>query len=197
MEIVLINDSNPSELMITLKISKAAGASSLESEESRASLLNEVGIASTQSLLLQEDIESKSIEIDESPYGQVALERHVYQSSAGGKQYVPLELKSGMLGVSTPRWSKMVSWKYSNLPSGKVQQDLCENHQRSCCRTHTQSLSYEVGQELLAKNQEMTCEVDLYFAQIKSISIGIDGAASYQIGRILRGHGGDTEFNWG
>ena len=68
MKIISINDSNPSEVLITVKISKAEGASFLESEESLATLLNEVGIASTKSLLLQEDIKSQSIEVQDSKY---------------------------------------------------------------------------------------------------------------------------------
>ena len=81
-----------------------------------------------------------------------------------------------MLGVNTPRWCKMVSWKYSNLASGKVQEDLLENHQRACSKTHIQSLSYEVGQALLTKSQEMTYAIDLEIADVKSISVGMDGA---------------------
>ena len=112
----------------------------------------------------------------ESPYGSVEVFRHVYQSSQGGKQYVPLEEKVGFIGLSTPRFAKMLSWKYGNLPSEEVQTDLRENHGRIISRSHIQSVSYLVGECLLEQEEEMHYAHGISTNLVKSVSVGRDGA---------------------
>ena len=53
-------------------------------------------------------------------FGSVEVARQVYQHSRGGRTVVPLETKGRFLGSSnTPKFSKMVSWKYSQIsPTG-------------------------------------------------------------------------------
>ena len=56
----------------------------------------------------------------ETPYGPVQVERHVYQSSKGGRTYVPLEADGRMVLNSTPRYSQMVSGKYARFGADEV-----------------------------------------------------------------------------
>jgi len=100
----------------------------------------------------------------------------VYQSSKGGRQYVPLEESCGLIGVNTPRWAKMVSWKYSHLPSAGVAEDFRQNHRRSCVSSHIQSLSYEVGSLLLAQQSQLRYFHGVDMGLVKSVSLGRDGA---------------------
>jgi hypothetical protein len=100
----------------------------------------------------------------------------VYQSSHGGKQYSVLDSSAGLVGVSTPRWAKMVSWKYTHLPSQQVEEDLRENHGRDTNRTHIQSVSDDVGKLLLAQASTVTYIYGIAKHFVKSISIGRDGA---------------------
>jgi hypothetical protein len=60
----------------------------------------------------------------ESPYGKLELSRRVFQSSKGGKQYAQLDESVGLVGQSTPRFAKMLSWKYAQMPSERVAEDL-------------------------------------------------------------------------
>jgi hypothetical protein len=112
----------------------------------------------------------------ESSYGPVEVFRHTYQSSQGGKQYVPLEEKVGFIGLNTPRFAKMLSWKYGHLPSERVEEDLLENHCRSVSRSHIQSVSYLVGEILLEAEEEMEYVHGISKELVKSVSVGRDGA---------------------
>lgn len=83
---------------------------------------------------------------------------------------------AGLIGVSTPRWAKMVSWKYAHLPSQQVEEDLRENHGRSTNRTYIQSVSYEVGEQLLMQEPKISYSKGINKQAVRSISIGRDGA---------------------
>lgn len=87
-----------------------------------------------------------------------------------------MELNSGMIGVDTPRFAKMISWKYANMPSERVAEDLLENHCRGVSRSHIQSVSYQVGEQLLDLESTMTYEHGIEPALVKNISVGRDGA---------------------
>lgn len=82
----------------------------------------------------------------------------------------------GMVGVSTPRFAKMISWKYANMPSARVAEDLSENHCRCVSRSHIQRLSYQVGQKLLQLEPAMVYTHGIEPALVKNISVGRDGA---------------------
>lgn len=70
----------------------------------------------------------------------------------------------------------MLAWKYSNLPSARVQEDLAQNHFRAISRAHIQTVSYLVGEHLLANEPEITYTHGIAKDAVKSLSIGRDGA---------------------
>ena len=47
----------------------------------------------------------------QTPYGEAHVVRHVYQCSAGGKVFCPLEQGARILRNATPRFAKMVAHK--------------------------------------------------------------------------------------
>lgn len=102
------------------------------------------------------------------------MSRHVYQSSKGGAQHVPLEVSCGIIGhANTPRFAKTLSWKYAHLPSEKVEEDLRENHGRSVSRSHIQKTSYEVG--ALVSACEAAYPIGVKPSEVYAVSIGRDG----------------------
>jgi len=131
---------------ITLQVTVEFSNSMLKSEDAILEALNEAGTVATEEALQQFDTNGSEIEIDgmkyttkgcepkvyQTPYGEINVERHVYQSSAGGQTYCPLEIDARIFVTSTPRFSKMVSNKYALMPSTKVSQDLADNHLSSC-----------------------------------------------------------------
>lgn len=100
----------------------------------------------------------------------------MYQSSSGGKQYVPLETNLGFIGVNTPRYAKLLAWKYAHMPSAQVAEDLAQNHCRAVSRSHVQAVSYAVGDILLAKESEMHYSTEVDCQEVFAISLGRDGA---------------------
>lgn len=100
----------------------------------------------------------------------------MYQSSRGGKQYAPKDNQIGLIGPNTPRFAKMLSWKYTHMPSERVSEDFSENHGRKVSRSHIQTLSYEVGEKLLELEPVMIYAHGVEPALVKSISVGRDGA---------------------
>jgi len=87
-----------------------------------------------------------------------------------------LEQASGLIGDTTPRFAKMLSWKYSHLPSAQVEEDLAQNHSRIISRSHIRSVSYLVGEQLLDQEQEVEHSHGINKEAVKSVSIGRDGA---------------------
>ena len=70
----------------------------------------------------------------------------MYQRSSGGKIWVPLEVKAQLLGGSyTPKFSQMVSWKYSHLSAGAVCEDMELNHGRKMSTKLVQSIGEAGG----------------------------------------------------
>ena len=56
----------------------------------------------------------------QTPYGVVQVERHVYQTSRGGKTYVPLEASARIIRASIPRFAKQVTHKYVRINAHEV-----------------------------------------------------------------------------
>jgi len=86
----------------------------------------------------------------------------VYQASRGGKTVVPLEAKGRFLGSSnTPKFSKIVSWKYSHMSARLVREDLQMNHSRLLSTKLVQSVSAHVeeGAEAICPHNSCFYEV--------------------------------------
>jgi hypothetical protein len=77
--------------------------------------------------------------------------RKVYQGTKGGKIHIPLEVQGRIIGSSTPRFSKQVSWKCSQLSADKVRVDLSGNHGRTLSKGLIQSIGKKVGKLLIDK----------------------------------------------
>ena len=106
----------------------------LETEESIQTVLNEAGTVASGEALAQYDTDGEPLEIAgrswtskgqlpktyQTPYGAIEVWRHVYQSSAGGVTYCPLEMDSRIIVTSTPRFAKVIAHKYAEMSGGKV-----------------------------------------------------------------------------
>ena len=93
----------------------------------------------------------KALKEYQTPYGVAPVERHVYQSSRGGKTYCPLDRNARIVGSSTPRFAKMVSHKYAEFGATRVIEDLRENHGRTVARSFVQNVADAVAAVALAK----------------------------------------------
>ncbi len=171
----------------TVQVTIAYQSSMLDFEESIQEGVNQVGLVATEEALSQFDTDGSAIVVGTSkltskgkeskryqtPYGAVSIERHVYQSTKGGKTYSPLDHRARIIISSTPKFAKMVSSKYAELGSSRVQADLNQNHGRTVARCYIQDISLSVSAVVLAK--EEAWEYALPEMPVESVSIGMDG----------------------
>ena len=108
---------------ITIEVTLPLRGSMLEAEEAIQDALNEVGLLATEEKLKRFDTDGSPIQVGsvrmtskgqfwqdyETPYGSVAVARHVYQTSGGGRTFVPLEENARMILNATPKLAKLVS----------------------------------------------------------------------------------------
>jgi len=183
----IISQAN-GELTIQVKISLKN--TMLESEQSIIESINQVGTLATGEALKKFDTDGSPIMMGDikltmrckngktyqTPYGSVHVERHVYQSSQGGKIYVPLESGARIIQGASPRFAKIISHKYSNLPAPSVVADLTENHECKVSIAYLQKVTDFVGCIAQAKEERWDYEVCKIDEPISTIGISLDGA---------------------
>jgi hypothetical protein len=183
-----VKDSRNDSVTIEIKIPLLR--SMLEGEEIIQQALNLVGVLATQKQLEQFDTDGSAIDVGgirftskgqvnneyQTPYGAVNLERHVYQTSAGGTTYCPLEKEARIIGTSTPKLAKMVSNKYSRTSVDDVKTDFKNNHGRNMSKDFIQSMAELVGSIAIVKEESWSYSIPEIDVPINTISIGMDGA---------------------
>ena len=111
----------------------------------------------------------------QTPYGEVEVLRHVYQTSAGGKTYCPLEREARIMVTSTPRFAKVVANKFACGGSTQVESDLAENHGRRVARSYLQNLAEAVGSIVQAKEETWHYATPCLEVPVQTVAIGMDG----------------------
>ena len=163
--------------------------SMLRSEENIRDALNDAGCLAAECALKQFDTDGSPIVIGDSkltvrgkihktyqsPFGEVGLERHVYQTSRGGKQFCPLERDARIILTATPGFAKMVSFKYAEMGSSRALVDLDLNHGRPIARSYLKALGDAVGAVAQAKEDKWEYAPPDVDSLVKSVAIGIDG----------------------
>jgi hypothetical protein len=173
----------------TIQVEIPYGPSMLDFEEVIQQRLNEAGVLATQEALQRFDADGSPIRVGDTkltskgklkkeyqtPYGVAPVERHVYQSSRGGRTYCPLDRNARIVVSSTPRFAKMVSHKYAEFGSARVIKDLAENHGRSVARCFVQDVTDAVAAVALAKEEEWEYTLPEPQGPTSTITVGIDG----------------------
>jgi len=110
-----------SQSTFTIQVEVPYGPSMLDAEEALQQRLNEAGTLATAEVLQRFDADGSPIQIGDAKltskgklkkeyqthYGVAPVERHVYQSSRGGKTYCPSIATPGSSAApppSSPRW---------------------------------------------------------------------------------------------
>jgi hypothetical protein len=174
---------------ITIEVTLPLTGSMLEAEEAIQDGLNEVGLLATEEKLKQFDTDGSPIQLGsvrmtskgqfsqeyETPYGTVAVPRHVYQTSEGGKTFCPLEENARMVLNATPRFAKVVSYKYAEAGADAVVDDLGECQHRKISKRYVKSLGDTVGTYAVAKEETWNYALPEFERPCASIAIGVDG----------------------
>jgi hypothetical protein len=178
-----------SESAFTIQVEIPYNSSMLDFEEVIQQRLNEAGVLATTEALGRFDADGSPIQVGDTkltskgklkkeyqtPYGVAPVERHVYQSSRGGKTYCPLDRNARIVISSTPKFAKMVSHKYAEFGSARVIKDLAENHGRSVARCFVQDVTDAVSAVALAKEEDWEYTLPEPEEPTATITIGIDG----------------------
>lgn len=112
-----------------------------------------------------------------TPFGQIEIHRHVYQSSQGGKTYCPLDRQSGIVCKSTPRMAKLLTSDYCQSPAAQVVSSFSEHHHVKVSDDLVRRVSLLVSEHIKEIEDRWTYalpeEVDL--KEVKVMSISRDG----------------------
>lgn len=178
------------ETKVTLQITIDLQGSLLESEQSIQEAVNEVGVEATRLSIQRFDTDGSAIRTGEvnwtlrcrspklyqTPYGAVEVERNVYQTSRGGKSYVPLESAARIITCSTPKFSKTVSSKYARLNAKELCDDLLGNHGRKISRGTIQSIAESIGSIAQSKEESWNYTTPVQDSAIETVVCSLDGA---------------------
>ncbi len=180
------------ETGFTLQITVRYNSSMLGFEEALQNELNEAGVLATQEALKQFDADGTPIVVGavtltskgqlpkeyQTPYGTATVARHVYQSSKGGATYCPLDRDARIVVSSTPRFAKMVSSKYAEFGSSRVQNDLGENHGRVVSRCLVQDIADAVSAAALAKEEDWSYSLPRLPSLPTTVAVSLDGTCA-------------------
>jgi hypothetical protein len=187
-EVVSI-DGDEVVLQVRVKLSGCM----LEMEQAIQAAVNEAGNLATKEALKRFDTSGAPIQIGsvgmtsrgfvlkryETPYGSVDVERHLYQTSAGGKTYCPLDDRARIVTSSTPHFARQISSKYARLTSQEVMDDLAMNHGRRVVRAFVQNVADTVGSIAAATEEDWMYETPKQEKTVTTVSVSLDGTCIY------------------
>jgi hypothetical protein len=173
----------------TLQVEVPYNDSMLDFEEALQRRLNDAGVVATVEGLKQFDTDGSPITVGpvkftskgrvekdyQTPYGVATVARHVYQSPEGGPTYCPLDRDARIVVTSTPRFAKVISHKYAEFSSPRVQVDLRENHGRAVSRCLIQDVADAVAAVALAKQEDWSYALPKFEEPTATVAISLDG----------------------
>jgi hypothetical protein len=187
MTISIVKQNNE---FITLQVTIPFNRSMLDSENAIQNAINKMGCVATSELLKTFDTEGEDIILGaikmtskgltnkcyQTPYGEVEIERHIYQASLGGTTFCPLEREARIILTSTPRFAAQISHKMAEMSTPQVIRDLKTNHNRATSLSLIQRISEAVSSVVQIKEETWSYRVpELKESEIKTIGIGLDG----------------------
>ncbi len=181
------------EIQLNIRLKLPAGTPMLDCEEQIREALDQAGRLATKESLESFDTDGSVICIGtvnltskgkvqkdyQSPYGEISVLRHVYQSSEGGKTFCPLDQQARIIQSTTPRFAKMCSFKYTAMSSTLARMDLIQNHGRDVSRCYLQDIAEAVG--LIAQTKEECWQYadPEPAAEVWRVAVGVDGACMF------------------
>lgn len=172
----------------------SAELSMLAQEERLMAALNAVGRAGAKHLLTAFDADAQALvqdgrnwtskgkvaKIYETPWGEVMLDRHLYQSSAGGVTICPLEGRARIVGgTATPHLARSLGHKYANSNARAVVRDLQENHGRKLAPSYVADIAQAVAEAAGQPVVEQTAHAPQSApTAVASAVLGLDGTCA-------------------
>jgi hypothetical protein len=182
---------------ITIETVIDINGSMLTAEESILTAVNEVGAVATGEALRRFDADGGPIKVGgvkwysnhpkekfyQTPFGEIGVERRVYQRAEGGQTFCPMEMGARTMRNATPRFAKMVAHKLAHGTAADVKFDLEQNHGRVISKLLAQELSAFVSAVVHAKEELWSYSIPKMNVEISTIGIGIDGTCTLLFGK--------------
>jgi len=180
---------------ITVSVTFKPGKTMLDCETQLQGALSEAGALATGQCLKRFDSDGAPIMVGgrnltvkgggampkkyQTPYGEVGIERYVYQSSAGGALYCPLEANGRVVRTATPLLAKQVAFKYALNNATEVVQDFAQ-HGRVVSRSYVREIAADVASISSEKEEHWSYALPAVppGQRVKTISIGVDGTCA-------------------
>ena len=158
-------------------------------------LLNVVGCELTTDLLRQHEVTTERLEHEGNTYyrkaasvgryqtlqGEIAVTRHLYQTSAGGATVCPLELNAGLrFGSATPRLAEVVAFKVASATPREVAQDLVKSLGVTLSASYLSEVAQGVGAQALQRRA--TRVRALPDTPVSVVATGVDGTTLPLVG---------------
>jgi hypothetical protein len=183
------------ENAVTIQIRIPLSRSMLDTEEEIQKALNEAGVLASGEALQQFDTDGSPLVIGSSrwtskgcepkayqtPYGEVSVARHVYQTGEGGATFCPLERDARIILTSTPRFAMQISHKYGEGPAARVVRDLTINHGRPVADSFVQNTAAAVAAVVQAKEELWHYATPRLPEPVSTISVGVDGTCLFVV----------------
>ena len=154
--------------------------------------VNEVGCAATGECLRRFDADGSKLEIAgrkltscgmrpkdyQTPYGVTRTEPYVYQSSAGGATYCPLEYDARIMRTATPLFAKQTAFKYAHNNASTVVRDF-EQHGRKLTRSYVLEVAADAASVVEEKDGwTYTLPAAPPGDRVKTVGVGVDGTCT-------------------
>jgi len=183
------------EASVTIQVSIPLTRSMLDTEQAIQEALNDAGVLASGEALKQFDTDGSPLELGstrwtskgrepkayQTPYGEVVVPRHVYQTGEGGTTFCPLERDARIVLTATPRFAKQISNKYGEGPAARVVKDLSHNHGRPVAESFVQNTAAAVAAVVQLKEEQWHYATPRLREPISTISVGVDGTCMFVV----------------
>ena len=182
---------------MTVSFTFTPGRSMLESELNLQTAMNAAASVATGECLKRFDTDGSRLihgeskmtskgltpKVYQTPYGEIAIERHVYQSSKGGATFCPLESDARLMRTATPLFAKQTSFKYANSNAETAMKDFGQ-HGRTIAHSYINEVALDVASVVEEKNTvwNYTLPIAPAGTKVSKIGIGIDGTCTLMCG---------------
>lgn len=200
MKAIITVHAETNEVTITLQELDWAAVerqSFYEGEGTVQAALRVAGRELTARLLRRQAVAAPQVEVEEqiyyrkaasvghyqTLYGPLAIERHLYQTSAGGATRCPLEERCQLqFGAATPRLAEVIAFKLASATAREVAADLAKSHGLVLSASYLQSVAQAVGAQAVAQRQAADCPPLAVTAPVGTIATGVDGTTMPLVG---------------
>lgn len=116
-----------------------------------------------------------------TPYGHIEWYRHVYQSSQGGKTYVPADISSRLVRKSTPRLAKLLHADYVARPGEQAAQSFADHHQVKYSKDLFRQVHHHISEHLKEVENRWTYWTAPFevLQSVATVMISRDGAMAH------------------